>query len=428
VLRLAVRVRREQAELVLAELLELAPGGVEERDDGDVVEYALYGAPGELPALPDLRAAAGGALVDVATSEVPDGWEERWKAFHEPVAIGARLWVRPPWESARAGLLDVVIDPAQAFGTGAHATTRLCLELLLELAPSGPLVDLGCGSGVLAIAAATLGWAPVLGVDHDRESLRATAANAAANGVEVDVRRFDLLRDGPAPAAGTVLANLLRPLLLAVAEAGFDGMSPPRALIAGGLLAAEGDEVARAFARHGLREAARARRGEWIALLLRGHDDGWPPATRRIIEGVQLAERLRQDVAAAMKAGDRERVGTLRLLLSELQKAAKDGDGDELAVLRRERKRRHESAGAFRDGGRPELAEAEEAEARVIEAYLPAELSDDELRAIVAAAVAQTGASSPRDMGQVMKASMAQVAGRADGRRVSALAQEALRG
>ena len=148
---------------------------------------------------------------------------------------------------------------------------------------------------------------------------------------------------------------------------------------------------------------------------------------RRIIEKVQLAERLRQDVATAMKAGDRERVGTLRLLLSELQKAAKDGDGDELAVLRRERKRRNESAVAFRDGGRPELADAEEAEARMIEDYLPAELSDDELRAIVAAAVAETGAASPKDMGQVMKAAMPRVAGRADGRRVSALAQEALR-
>ncbi|MEA2254073.1 MAG: uncharacterized protein QOG35_118 [Solirubrobacteraceae bacterium] len=129
-----------------------------------------------------------------------------------------------------------------------------------------------------------------------------------------------------------------------------------------------------------------------------------------------------------MKAGEKDRVGTLRLVLSELQKAAKDGDGDELAVLRRERKRRHESATAFRDGGRPELAEAEEAEAVIIEAYLPAELSDDELRAIVAGAVAETGAGSPRDMGQVMKAAMARVAGRADGRRVSALAQEALKG
>jgi uncharacterized protein len=142
---------------------------------------------------------------------------------------------------------------------------------------------------------------------------------------------------------------------------------------------------------------------------------------------VLVADRLKQDLATAMKAGERDRVATLRLVLSELQKAAKDGDDDEVAVLRRERKRRNESASAFREGGRPELAAAEEAEAAIIETYLPPELSDDELRAIVADAVAQTGASSPRDMGQVMKASMARVAGRADGRRVSALAQEALK-
>ena len=142
---------------------------------------------------------------------------------------------------------------------------------------------------------------------------------------------------------------------------------------------------------------------------------------------MELAEKVKQDLTIAMKAGEKERVGALRLVLSELQKAAKEGDADELAVLRRERKRRHESAAAFREGGRPELAAAEEAEAEVIESYLPVELSDDELRAIVADAVAETGASSPRDMGQVMKASMARVAGRADGKRVSALAQEALR-
>jgi uncharacterized protein YqeY len=151
------------------------------------------------------------------------------------------------------------------------------------------------------------------------------------------------------------------------------------------------------------------------------------PASRRIIDSVELADKVKQDLTVAMKAGEKDRVSALRLVLSELQKAAKEGDGDELAVLRRERKRRHESAAAFRDGGRPELAAAEEVEAGYIEAYLPAELSDDELRAIVADAVAQTGASSPRDMGQVMKASMARVAGRADGKRVSALAQEALR-
>ena len=142
---------------------------------------------------------------------------------------------------------------------------------------------------------------------------------------------------------------------------------------------------------------------------------------------MQVADRVKQDLTVAMKAGEKERVSALRLVLSELQKAAKDGDGDEVAVLRRERKRRHESAAVFRENGRPELADAEDAEAEVIEGYLPTELSDDELRAIVADAVVETGARSPRDMGQVMKASMARVAGRADGKRVSALAQEALR-
>jgi hypothetical protein len=141
-----------------------------------------------------------------------------------------------------------------------------------------------------------------------------------------------------------------------------------------------------------------------------------------------LADTVKQDLASAMKAGEKDRVGALRLVLSELQKDAKEGSGDELAVMRRERKRRQESATAFREGGRPELADAEEAEAQVISAYLPAELSDDELREIVAAAVAETGAASPKDMGMVMKAAMPKVAGRADGKRVSGLAQEALRG
>jgi uncharacterized protein len=141
-----------------------------------------------------------------------------------------------------------------------------------------------------------------------------------------------------------------------------------------------------------------------------------------------LADRVKQDLTAAMKAGERDRVGTLRFVLSELQKASKEGDADELAVLRRERKRRHESAGAFRDGGREDLAGAEEAEALVIEAYLPAELSDAELREIVRDAVVETGATSPKDMGSVMRAAMEKAGGRADGRRVSAVAKEALQG
>jgi uncharacterized protein len=139
-----------------------------------------------------------------------------------------------------------------------------------------------------------------------------------------------------------------------------------------------------------------------------------------------LTDRVKDDLTTAMKAGERERVGTLRLVLSELQKDAKEGPGDELAVLRRERKRRHEAARAFRDGNRPELAEAEESEAVLIEAYLPAELSDDDLAKIVADAVAQTQAESPRDIGKVMPVVMGQVAGRADGRRVSEQVKAAL--
>jgi ribosomal protein L11 methyltransferase len=244
---------------------------VEEVDAGDQVEYAVYGAPGELPALPDLRAAAGGALVEVSTSEVADDWADRWRAFHRPVTVAGRVHVRPPWAPARPDLVDVVIDPGRAFGTGAHATTKLSLELLVALAPSGPLADYGCGSGVLAIAAAKLGFAPVTALDHDPLAVAATADNAAANGVDVDVRRADLRAD-PLQAAPTVVANLLRPLLLVLAESVPD--PPPRTLIASGLLAAEADEIAAAFAARGLSERDRRVEGEWAALRLSSAGSG----------------------------------------------------------------------------------------------------------------------------------------------------------
>jgi ribosomal protein L11 methyltransferase len=277
VIRLAIRVPRADAEIVLAELLALAPAGVEEVDHGDAVEYAVYGAPGELPTLPDLLAAAGTALVEVTTTQVADDWATRWRDFHRAVTIGERLHVRPPWAEPPPGaapheLLDIVIDPNQAFGTGAHATTRLCLEALLELhesRPRGALVDLGCGSGVLAIAAAKLGWAPVLAVDHEDAAVAAARDNAAVNGVTIAVRHGDLRHGGaPAPSAPTVVANLLRPLLAHVARTGFAG-EPPRVLVASGLLRDEADAIAAAFAqRHGLRERARRELGEWAALTL----------------------------------------------------------------------------------------------------------------------------------------------------------------
>jgi len=186
------------------------------------------------------------------------------------VTVGNRLHVRPPWTDPadhNADLLEIVVDPGQAFGTGAHPTTRLCLEALLALEPGGAFMDLGCGAGVLAIAAAKLGWEPVLGLDHERESVQATLDNAAVNGVEVDVRHFDLLRDGPAPAAPTVAANLLRPLLLHVASTGFGGLAP-RTFVAGGMLEHEADEVAAAFAALGMHERARGVAGGWAALTL----------------------------------------------------------------------------------------------------------------------------------------------------------------
>jgi uncharacterized protein YqeY len=143
---------------------------------------------------------------------------------------------------------------------------------------------------------------------------------------------------------------------------------------------------------------------------------------------VTLQAQLKSDLATAMKAGERERVGALRLVLSELQKDAKGGGEDELAVLRRERKRRLEAAQAYRDGGREELAAGEEAEAELIAGYLPAELSEQQLREIVEGAVRDSGAESVRDMGRVMGVAMAAVDGRADGKRVSALVRTALEG
>ena len=278
-IRLAIRVGGEQAEVVLAELLDLAPAGVEETvlEDGRV-EYAVYGPPGELPALPDLQALAGGAPVEISTSEIADDWSERWKDFHRPVLITASapavpaIRVRPPWEPIEHAddthAIELVIDPGQAFGTGAHATTRLCLELLLGLAGSSPwrgeVLDLGTGSGVLAIAAAKLGFQPVVAIEHDPLSVQAAQENAAANGVSLDVRRVDL-RSDEIPSTPMVLANLLRAGLLHYAHT---LERPPETLIASGLLIEEADDIASAFAAHGLRELERRQGGEWVALCL----------------------------------------------------------------------------------------------------------------------------------------------------------------
>lgn len=276
-IRLAVRVARAQAEVALAQLLELAPSGVEEVDvDDQLVEYAVYGAPGELPEVGELRACVGGALVEVRTSEIADDWDRRWREFHRPVVIAERLCIRPPWAPGPDAELEIVIDPGRAFGTGAHATTRLCLELLLAAGDHrGAAVDLGCGSGVLAIAAAKLGHRPVFALDNDPAAILATRANAAANSVVVHARRLDLRRQR-VPSAPLVLANLLAPLLLDWAGRLAGGAPAPGAVIAGGLLAGEVDAVAQAFAAAGLVERARRRHGDWAAVALQRTDARTP--------------------------------------------------------------------------------------------------------------------------------------------------------
>jgi len=268
-IRLAVRCAPEPAELVLAELPVLAPsGGGEERGPG-FVEYAIYGGEGELPELGDLDAAIAGGRVEVSATEIPDDWADRWRDFHKPLLVGERLWLRPSWEPSREGAIDLVVDPGRAFGTGAHPTTRLCLEFLCELEAAGEaggeLVDLGTGSGVLAIAAAKLGWGPIRGYDHEPAALEAAAANAEANDVSLALDRVNL-REALPDLAPTVVANMTAPILKAVAG---QLESAPRALVCSGLLPTEQDEVVEAFGSVGLREADRRQDGDWAALLLR---------------------------------------------------------------------------------------------------------------------------------------------------------------
>ncbi len=201
---------------MLAELTVLAPNGVEEEHGPGYVEYAIYGGEGEIPELGEVEAAAGDGLVEVVATEVPDDWADRWQDFHKPLLVGGRLWLRPSWEEPRAEAVDLVVDPGRAFGTGAHPTTRLCLELLLELEAAGeaggPLTDLGTGSGVLAIAAAKLGWGPVRGYDHEQAAIEAASTNAAMNGVAAEFELVNLRETLPDLAPFTV-ANMTAPVL-----------------------------------------------------------------------------------------------------------------------------------------------------------------------------------------------------------------------
>ena len=275
-IRLAVRCAPEYAERVMANLLELAPNGLEEERGPGWVEFAIYGPPGEVPDLGELRAAAGGSLVDVTTTSVPDDWADRWADFHRPIEVGGRIGVRPSWWDPPDGLIDVVVDPGRAFGTGGHPTTRLSLALLIELEEGGeaggPLADWGTGSGVLAIAAAKLGFSTVIGCDREEASLETARANAEANGVELELLRVDVREEAP-PVRPTVAANLTANLLEECAGHLAQADQIPNALVCSGMLESEIGRVTSAFAEVGLPAARTRVDGEWGALLLRREPD-----------------------------------------------------------------------------------------------------------------------------------------------------------
>jgi ribosomal protein L11 methyltransferase len=260
IVRLGVRVRAEQAETALADLLPLLGAGAEERDLGGAVEYAIYLPESELPPPDAIRRLGGDAVLGTITEPVPEDWERRYLA-HLPAVRAGALTIRPPWREGGPG--DLVIDPGTTFGAGTHESTRLSLELLQRMQPGGALCDWGAGSGVLSIAAARLGWGPVTALELDPDAAAVIEANARANGVELVVRSpFDLLRD-ELPWAPTVLANLTPALHRGVA-ARIDRV--PERLVAAGMLARYAGDVAPLYAP--LREVDRAAEGAWAAVLL----------------------------------------------------------------------------------------------------------------------------------------------------------------
>jgi ribosomal protein L11 methyltransferase len=238
----------ERAEVARALMLELFPQGFEEVEHPDGLELVAYtDDAGE----ERLWAAFG----EVRADDMPADWAERWRDFHRPVRVG-KLWIGPPWEAPPEGVEAIVVDPGRAFGTGGHATTRLCLELLDGL-ERGSLVDVGCGSGVLAIAAARLGFAPVLAIDHDPAALEATRRNAEANGAELEVRLVDALNE-PLPAADTAVANIsAESVELVIPRLG------ARTIVASGYLERDAPEPA------GFRRDRRVTEGGWAADLFR---------------------------------------------------------------------------------------------------------------------------------------------------------------
>jgi ribosomal protein L11 methyltransferase len=269
--RIALTVRDDAVEDVLDVLLPLLPQGVHPTpaDDG-TVELAFYGPAETLPGVEALRLAAGNALVAITAEDAPADRDERRRLYSRGVVIADRLVLRPSSAPPGGdGLIDIVVDsPGGAFGTGAHPTTRMCLELLLELSPGGAFADLGCGAGALALAAARLGWVPVFAVDHEERSVEATRRNAERNGLQVEAVQADLTAVPPPPAT-TLAANVPPQVHVAVAA----GLAPVTSFVlVSGVVESELPDVLGSYSAAGFTPLRRLGGAGWQALLLERSD------------------------------------------------------------------------------------------------------------------------------------------------------------
>jgi ribosomal protein L11 methyltransferase len=232
---------------------------------GDEVELRVRGGDEEMPTREAVAATAGEWADTLTKRFVPDDWHARRLLDYEPRVVAGRLVVRPAWAPPAAhGLIDLVLEEADAFGAGGHPTTWACLERVCALEPGGTFADLGCGSGVLAIAASLLGFDDVIAVDHSQSALAATRANAERNGVTVRLESTDLC-DQPAPAARVVIANVPQSIHASIAMRLAD---ETETLIASGVLISAADAVADCYANAGLTEAERRESGGWAVLTL----------------------------------------------------------------------------------------------------------------------------------------------------------------
>lgn len=265
-LELTLRVAGGDLEDVLDSLLPALPGGVHVRERGDEVELTVAPSP-DAPGKEALHRLVGSRLIELSSTEASDEWRERRLSRYEPFVVAERFLVRPDWAppSEDPSLTEIVLGQNAAFGTGLHPTTHACLAVLAQTPPGGSLADYGCGSGVLSIAAAKLGFSPVVAVDVDPLSVEATRENAVGNGVEVETRQVDVTSEPP-PHAEAIVANV--PPDIQVALAGVVDFAPGL-VVASGFQRGDAERVASAWRAHGLEVVDEQSAHEWIVLVMR---------------------------------------------------------------------------------------------------------------------------------------------------------------